>query len=42
VRIVQWNVEVGSDDDALASERDIVDRLFSEIHGSSVRLVSLE
>ena len=39
VRIVQRDVEVGSDDDALVSQHDIVDRLFAQIHGGSVRSV---
>ena len=39
VRIVQRDVEVGSDDDALVSQHDVVDRLFAQFHGGSVRSV---
>ena len=39
VRIVQRNVEVGSDDDAFVSQHDVVDRLFAQFHGGSVRSV---
>jgi len=33
------DVEVGSDDDALVSQYDIVNRLLTQFHGDSVRSV---
>jgi hypothetical protein len=39
VLIIQWDVEIGSDDDALISQHNIVDRLFAQFHGSSVQSV---
>ena len=42
VRIVQRDVEVGSDDDALVSQHDIVDRLFTQSHCGSIKSVLQE
>jgi hypothetical protein len=42
VRIVQRDVKVGSDDDTLVSQYDVVDRLFTQSHCGSVMSVLLE